>query len=264
MTTCSQNDGHDAQAEAAQQLALKDAPAFRHENRYLRWSIHPKSTWLKVEFLEGNTVLNNETYEVSFHMSEVEGRKWTGIRLKQMHGDIKNGRNDVTMQVMMENGVVVEFTVDVDRKAELSYRYDVVEIPEGLPRISMRTTIAFPKLLEYDMKTKNYIGVLSTSGVPFAELPDFLSGYEIVVDSRDAKSLTIPYHEKQDGNTGGRAFTVYNPEKKSFHFAGPRKTEDGNLYMWFYSGKAPFEGFRINSNVPGDGHRAGPFTISLK
>lgn len=258
------SDTSKTKAQAAQQLSLNDTPVFRHENRFLRWAIYPDSTWLKVEFLMGNTVVNNETYEASFQVFEVDGRNWKSVRVKQLHGEIKKGRSDVTMQVRMDDGVVVEFTVDVDQKAELSYCYDVVEIPENLPKIVVRTTFSFPKLLEYDMKSKTYVGVLSENGVPFAELPVFLSGYEINVDGRDSKTKTIPYHEKQDGNTGGRAFTVHNPGKKSFHLAGPKKAEEGNLSMWFYSGKAPFEGFKIRSGESRDGHKAGPFSISIK
>ena len=51
-------------AQKSQQLAIKNTPAFTHANRYLRFSMFPKPNWLRIEFLKGNKVINNETYKV--------------------------------------------------------------------------------------------------------------------------------------------------------------------------------------------------------
>ncbi|MDF3129590.1 hypothetical protein P0Y35_10330 [Kiritimatiellaeota bacterium B1221] len=253
-------------AKKEQQLAIKNAPAFSHKNRYLRFSIYPKTTWLEVEFLEGPKVVNNETYKVSMTFAEIRPpNKWKSIKIKEMMGVPEKGRNDVTMRLLMENGVKVKFTVDVNDKAEVSYEFEAEEIPDGLPKLDLRTGIRFPKLLAYDMDTQSYKGTLSSTGVKFENLPNVLAGYEIVVDNRDSKNKKVPYYEKQTRGYGAGGFTVKAPGKKDFIFEAPKNSEDGSLYIWFYSGKEPFQGYSIRAGAAKkDNLAAGPFTISVR
>ncbi len=253
-------------AEKEHQYALKNAPAFTHKNRYLQFSLYPKTNFLEVEFLQGTQIVNNETYTVSLTLAEIRPpNKWTGIHIKEMVGKPEKGRSDVSMRLMMENGVILKFTVAVDDKDELSYEFEAEEIPDGLPKLSLRTGISFPKLLAYDIKTESYKGPLSSTGVLFKDLPTILDGYEIHVDKRDSKTQKVPYYEKQTKGYGAGGFTVVAPGKKDFIFDGPKSGEDGSLYIWFYSGKEPFQGYSIRAGSSAKSDlSAGPFTLSVK
>jgi|GEM_PF-1938257 len=252
-------------AEREHQEALKNGPLFTHENRNLRFSLSPKNQWLKLEFLHAGQVIDNKSYEIDFLLAEIPDRKWKNIKVKGLHGKIEKGRSDVKMNVRMENGVVIEFTVDLNDKDELSYSYKTVDVPDGLPKISLRTSLRFPKLLEYEMKTQSYIGILSKDGVLFEDLPKFFEGYELRVEKSDGGSQKVLYHEKQNRGISATSFTINIPNKKSIEMGGPSNIEDGQLYIYFYSGKSPFEGFSMRSTSstvnPND---SGPFTIRLK
>jgi hypothetical protein len=252
-------------AEREHQKALKNRPLFTHENRNLRFSLSPKNQWLTLEFLEAGQVIDNKSYEIDFLLAEVPDRKWKNIKVKGLHGKIEKGRSDVRMELLMENGVIIEFTVDVNDKDELSYSYETVDVPSGLPRISLRTSLRFPKLLEYEMKTQSYIGILSKDGVLFKDLPEFFEGYELRVEKSDGKSQKILYHEKQDRGISASSFTILMPNKKSIEMDGPNNIEDGQLYIYFYSGKSPFEGFSMRTTSSTEKQNdSGPFTIRLK
>lgn len=260
------NETSQEQARKAHQIAVKNAPIYTHKNNFLRFSLYAKRMCLHIEFLDGNTLLNNEIYEVRLLLEEVvknEPRKW--IEIKEILGEPEVGRRDVTMRLLMENGVKIAFTVEVNDKNQVTYSVKTEEIPDGLPPLSLCTGVHFPKLLNYDMETKSYKGALSKEGVNFADLPKFFEGYEIQVEDYNSKKVTVPYYEKQTHGYGGRKYTVIRREKKDFMYEGPKKRENGWFHISFYNGTSPFEGYFIRSFAgDNDNLESGPFTISLK
>ncbi|WFB36246.1 hypothetical protein P3T73_00525 [Kiritimatiellota bacterium B12222] len=261
LDTESQVQGRKAQAEA-----MANAPVFTHQNRYLRFSLSPKTQWLQVEFLQGSTVLNQQSYDVSIRFAEIRANNdWHETGVKELYGKIEKNRDSVVMRLLMDNGVVLKFVVDLNDKAELSYEFEVGVVPEGLPQLDFRTAMNFPKLLSYNMETESYVGALSSSGIPFDGLERFFEGYEVLVEPREGKGSKVLYSEKQTDEYRAKAFTVKIPGKKSLKIEAPKSEAEGSMYIWFYNGKAAFEGYNIlmhskaRNNLGG-----GPYTLSLK
>ncbi|MDF3129591.1 hypothetical protein P0Y35_10335 [Kiritimatiellaeota bacterium B1221] len=254
------------QARRTQSALTKDAPVFTHQNRHLRFSLYPDRTWLTLEFLAGPQVVINEKYNLNIRFAEIrDGNNWRDMKVKEVYGKIEKTRNEVIFRLLMENDVVLKYTVDLDDKDELTYEFEAEIIPDGLPKLDFRSELSFPKLLSYNPDSQLYLGALSSEGVKFDHLKSFLDGYEIWVTDPEGKRSKIQYHEKQTQEYRGKAFTIKNPRKKSLKIEAPKSAAGGSMYIWFYDGKAPFEGFNILAHSPERNNLGGgPFSIGLK
>ncbi len=254
------------QARRNQAAAVKDGPVFTHKNRYLRFSLYPDRTWLTLEFLQGSQVVNNQKYNLNIRFAEIRAQNdWQDMKVKEVYGNIEKTRDKVIFRLLMENGVVLKFTVDLDDKDELTYEFEAETIPPGLPKLDFRCELNFPKLLSYNSDSQLYQGALSSEGVKFENLKSFFNGYEILVTDLQGEGSKIYYYEKQTREYRGKSFTVKNPRMKSLKVEAPKSAEAGSMYIWFYNGAAPFEGFNILAHSPERNNLgAGPFSISIK
>lgn len=160
-------------------------------------------------------------------------------------------REKGTFRLLYENGVVVLLKVK-GLKDGASFSYEMEDPPPGLPKLRLHAGSRFPRLLDYDMKTKTYKGILSPTGVSFEQLESLLSDYKMIILDRKGNRKTFGF-DTSPKRPIGSGIILQTPARQDIRF----EVEGGGLvHSSFYGGKKAIEGFGIrygNSKKMEDG-----------
>ncbi len=246
-------------------LALENGPVFQHQNRQLRFFLYSGTKWLELEFLNAGSSIPKQNYQLFFSMSESIGvRKNKQIDIDEIVEPVTMENGEASMRIRMQNGVVVKFTVELNDNKELKFRYDTEEVTENHTKISLRVSMNFPALLDYDISSKSYKGPIAPKGVLFENFPELLENYNIRLDKNDNDTIMIPYHDKRSKGFRGQRITIFRDDNPPLILSAPKESADGSLNTSFYGGKSPAEGYVIHFAPAKGTNQAGIFTISLK
>lgn len=254
-----------ARSEAA--THQKDVPFFSHKSQNLALTLHPTLNFMKLYFNDSSRPYPFAPDQVLVNLSEIVNRKYTRIAVTGLDGAPKMDAKGGEFRLKMANGVVVEIHLDVRKTDEAGVRYRMI-LPEDtkLPKLSLRLQMRFPKLAEYEMEKEKYVGPISPVPVSYDDLQKLLEPYSLRLGRFRAKTDTIPYGAPQErGVNGISSFSMSTPVRGNIEVQAPSDSKSGNLNIWFYSGKAPFQGYTLQF-APGEDPEtlSGEFSIRIK
>ncbi|MEX2606732.1 MAG: hypothetical protein WD708_05255 [Kiritimatiellia bacterium] len=253
-----------ARKEAAE--AEKHKPLFTHKTVMYEFEIrrHLRGIFRLTLLENGKPIPHYGKMDINIGLTEVRKTannrlNYTGIPLKEVASE-KIDRGKVTLRLIFENGVQVNLEAKTMDDG-VAFSYYLEDPPDGVPELNSSMSLRFPPLLTYDMKSKSYKGVLSSTGVTFEELESFLSEYGMRVGNSRGKDQEIGFHTSPEGVRGAK-FVLQTPAQRDIEF---RVDQGGVLSSHFYGGRKAIEGFGIHFGTHDIFNSSPPdFSIRLK
>jgi hypothetical protein len=236
----------------------KPAVLFRHETPQYRFTLSASGKPLELVFLDAGRPVNLDPFVLEVINHEIQEKTYKYIGFREMESPLKQEKDRLTWRGRFSNNTVVEIVFDLNPEG-VDFSYSMELPSESLPRTAHRLNLIVPPLLKNEIGTRLFKGVAAPQGVPFEGLESVLKDYKFKHVPQNGKSRNIPYFELQKGSLiGGQSLSLSGPfSRKSIQFTGPAETL-GRLDLWFYEGKALYEGYGIRFNNQEDAPAGSP------